>query len=661
MDLREFRERYQYDSEKDVLGQGGFGRVIRARDTLLDRWVALKVFSRDVPQRYDLISEIRRAINLNHPNICRYYGAEVLKSTNAMGEQQDIQVGVMELVGGGTIDQFLSTNQQSRRKLLADVLRGLSYLHRHQPPIIHRDLKPSNVLVGIEDGMPVAKITDFGISKSAGESGARVSVVGLGTYAYMAPEQLNPARYGVNGKIQCNLDLWSFGAMTIELLTGDPPFGAGDPEVSTGQIMESIIGGIPPQMLNSFEEPYRAVLRLCMIQDAGKRAQTADEPLSLLEAAPPLSEQPHRKTVVETRRPERERFQTQPEAQPWVEPEELEQPRERPNVPPETESQEPEPGLTRIPRWALAVLAVLALVASFAVWRHFVDQPQSEQTQPASSDSQQVSENQKPEQVTIPTPLNKPPDKSEQPRPVPGQNPKPPVNVPEVVPEPKPAPADDSKPPAAKPVVPESPRPVPAENPKPAVQQPGTSEVENQAELLYKQKRYTEAIPLFERTCTAGSGRGCGILGRIYGSGLGVGADEAKAAPLYSKGCDAGLPEYCSKLGELYYLGWGVPKDISRALALHSKACDAGSSAGCTGLGVLYQQGLGVPKDEARAAGLYSRACDGGDAFGCSDLGLCYEYGHGVNKDKEEARKFFEKGCAMEDPGPSCIYLGKMR
>lgn len=299
MDYKEFRERYQYDLVKDLVGQGGFGRVFRARDVILDRWVALKVFSRDVPQQYDLISEIKKAINLNHPNICRYNGVEVLKGINALGEPHVIQVGIMEFIEGGTIGQFLKKRPEFRKKLLTDVLHGLSYLHQHQPPIIHRDLKPPNVLVGFENGVPVAKITDFGISKFSSESGARVSVVGVGTYAYMAPEQLNPVRYGVNGKIQGNLDLWSFGAMTIELLTGVLPFGGDDPEVSTGQIQQAIINGIPAQVLAGFEEPYRSVLRRCMIQDAGKRAQRASELISLFETQPQASADQRRQTVVE--------------------------------------------------------------------------------------------------------------------------------------------------------------------------------------------------------------------------------------------------------------------------------------------------------------------------------------------------------------------------
>jgi hypothetical protein len=298
MDYREFRERYRYDAAKDLLGEGGFGRVFKARDVVLDRIVALKVFSRNVPDQYDLVSEIRKAISLNHPNICRYYGVEVLKGADALGDAQVIQVGIMDFIEGGTIEDFLRRNPQDRKKLLGDVLRGLSYLHRHQPPIIHRDLKPPNVLVSIEDGIPVAKIMDFGIAKTSRETGVKISRL-IGTVAYMAPEQLNPAAYGVNGNIQCNLDLWSFGVMTMELLTGRLPFGAGDPRASTGQIQEAIVNGVSEKELNSFDEPYRSVLRKCMVQEAGKRAQSAAELIDLLGAAPHVAGKLHRQTVVE--------------------------------------------------------------------------------------------------------------------------------------------------------------------------------------------------------------------------------------------------------------------------------------------------------------------------------------------------------------------------
>ena len=155
------------------------------------------------------------------------------------------------------------------------------------------------MLVGFdEDGVPVAKVTDFGISKSADGSGADVSRV-IGTYCYMAPEQFNPARYGVNGKIRCNVDLWAFGVMTIELLTGVLPLGAGDSDASTGQIMESIMRVFPAELLGGFDEPYQTVIQMCLVQNAGERAQSAEELLRVLDG--PVREAPRggRETVAE--------------------------------------------------------------------------------------------------------------------------------------------------------------------------------------------------------------------------------------------------------------------------------------------------------------------------------------------------------------------------
>jgi len=393
MDYREFRDRYQYDSERDVLGRGGFGRVYRARDVLLKRWVALKIFSRDVPDQYDLISEITRAIDLNHRNVCRYYGAEVLKGTSALGEAQVIQVGIMEYVTGGTVGEYLKANPHFTRSLLIDILRGLSYLHQHQPPIIHRDLKPSNVLVGFEDGLPVAKITDFGISKSTALSGTDVSAV-VGTYAYMAPEQLNPTRFGINGRIHCNLDLWSFGAMMMELLTGVVPFGGGGNEVSAGQTIESIMRGPSAQTLESFEEPYRSVLRHCMVPDAGRRAESAAELIALLGPMQTMADGIWQPPVAELGRIEATVLQT--EYEPSISPgthtytrvagaawprRRVESSDRTPELmiePPMFGVEEPK---TPIGIWVWAACAVLLVAASLTVWLHRARQPQPQKAQ----------------------------------------------------------------------------------------------------------------------------------------------------------------------------------------------------------------------------------------------------------------------------------------
>jgi len=140
---------------------------------------------------------------------------------------------------------------------------------------------------------------------------------------------------------------------------------------------------------------------------------------------------------------------------------------------------------------------------------------------------------------------------------------------------------------------------------------------EQQADALFDQKRYTEALPLYEQLCAGGDARSCGRAGFLYYNGLGVAKDASRAVNLYTEACDGGAAFACSNLGIEYYYGTGVARDFSKAVVLYSKACDAGAPQGCTNLGVNYQNGEGVAKDDSRAAALYSKGCKGGDDDGC--------------------------------------------
>ena len=705
MDYREFRERYQYDSEKDLLGQGGFGRVYRARDVLLNRLVALKVYSRDVPQQYDLISEIRRAIDLNHRNICRYYGAEVLRGTNALGESQTIQVGIMEFIDGGTVDAYLRKNAQARRQLLADVLRGLSYLHQHQPPIIHRDLKPSNVLVGFEDGVPVAKITDFGVSKSASLSGAGVSVVGLGTYGYMAPEQLNPLRYGVGGKIQCNLDLWSFGVMTMELLSGVLPFSAGDLEASTGQILEAINRGVSAEDLHIFDEPYQSMLRLCMVQNAGKRAQSAAELLAILDGAPLVSDGQTRYVAVTaaSQKPTPTVFEaaptllqsssdveldTRPKLQTVVEgsPSPIESIPRTTIDPPRSATEESSAKSRNVPGWAWGAIAVVILSAvSFAAWKYIASRSQSHPTpvtvSPSSSQTGQPTP--QPEQGANPRATNAP-AVPEQTKPASPERTKSASQPSEMPAQGKAAPIENPIPSTKPNETAVQPQPTPTESPKPPVMGTSSANPEQQAAALNEQGRYTEAIPLYDRACSSGNMIACRQLGMIYSLGHGVPKDEpravalvtkacdgndaeacrllgdtyfnqnnSKAAELLARGCELGATNSCGDLGVLYNRFSGnsvlLRMDSSRALSLISKGCNAGDLKSCTALGDAYVNGYGVGRDNSRGLALYANACDRGYAVSCLDLGYAYSSGVWIVANMEKARQYFQKACSLGD------------
>jgi serine/threonine protein kinase len=282
----DFKNRYRFDPQKDLIGRGGFARVFKATDVLLDRVVAIKFYTNTGDNSYTLIKEIGRAIKLEHPNLCRYYDATVLESVSVLGEKETIEVGVMEYLDAGDIAAYLKKHPGYRDRMLMDVLLGLQYLHRKD--IIHRDIKPNNILVKETDEGPVAKICDFGISKTSMSSTTRSSNL-MGTISYMAPEQFNPQRYGVNGKISTNLDLWSWACLSYELITGDSLFASRQLGSSTEQIMSNILHDNYEEKIALLPPPYNDALRICLLKNANERAQEAGEVLKVLRSETPVS------------------------------------------------------------------------------------------------------------------------------------------------------------------------------------------------------------------------------------------------------------------------------------------------------------------------------------------------------------------------------------
>ncbi len=276
------QDRYEYDPQKDLLGKGGFARVFRAQDTLLHREVALKVFSNAGTHQYSVLAEIRKVIGLEHPNLLRYYDVVMLEGQNPLGEAEQTQIGVMELANAGDLKDYAKANPNSPLlyKLLKDVLLGLEYLH--SKGIIHRDLKAQNILLVKQDGVLTAKISDFGISKDTGSGGQSSSMM-VGTIEYMAPEQFSPAKYGIDGKVSSNLDLWSFGIMVHELLTETTPFGSRDGETTAEQIMAQILSTELPDGIDRLPEPYKSVVKRCLVANAKERIRRASELVSYFE------------------------------------------------------------------------------------------------------------------------------------------------------------------------------------------------------------------------------------------------------------------------------------------------------------------------------------------------------------------------------------------
>jgi Tol biopolymer transport system component/predicted Ser/Thr protein kinase len=253
------------------LGEGGMGQVYRARDPQLGRDVAIKVlppaFAADADRLARFEREARVLAALNHPNIAAIYGVEA-------------RALVMELVEGETLEVLIARSRPHGLGLeeALPIARQIAVALEaaHAAGVVHRDLKPANIKVRT-DG--VVKILDFGLAKAlegdtpAGGSspadsptltarGTRLGTI-LGTAAYMAPEQ---ARGKVVDK---RADLWAFGCVFFEMLTGRPAF--------TGETVTDILAAVvrAEPALQSLPartpQPIQTLLRRCLTKDPGDR------------------------------------------------------------------------------------------------------------------------------------------------------------------------------------------------------------------------------------------------------------------------------------------------------------------------------------------------------------------------------------------------------
>ena len=254
------------------------GEVYRARDTRLDRTVALKVLHARADAAASALPlierEARAAAALNHPHICTLYD---------IGHEGDFGYLVMEYLEGKTLEDVLRTGPLSPATVLlyARQLAG-ALTAAHGKRVIHRDLKPANLFL-TNDG--TLKILDFGIAKSVVPEGAdavtrrRTTQSGtfIGTVGYAAPEQLR------GEPVDHRTDIFAVGVVLSELVAGHPPFARS----TTVDTMSAILHEPPPPLPSDVPSPLAAAIAKCLEKNPARRFQSAAELLAALD--PPVA------------------------------------------------------------------------------------------------------------------------------------------------------------------------------------------------------------------------------------------------------------------------------------------------------------------------------------------------------------------------------------
>jgi serine/threonine protein kinase len=253
----------------ELLGEGGMGVVYKALDLELDRLVALKFLKAEFGDNQLLIKRFRDELKVlasfNHPNITMLYTSFTWQSRPVM---------VMELLEGEPLNRMIDRRGPIPANICVPLVRlalaGVGEAHRRG--IVHRDLKPANLMLN-QSG--IVKVMDFGIAKIESSPGLTRTSTTMGTPFYIAPEQIDPERFGLT-RADARTDIYSMGVTLYELLAGEVPFkGATEYSIQRAHLEQA---PVPPTVYYPhIPAPIVDAVLRAMAKDPAHRFQKAEE------------------------------------------------------------------------------------------------------------------------------------------------------------------------------------------------------------------------------------------------------------------------------------------------------------------------------------------------------------------------------------------------
>ncbi|WP_051350528.1 PASTA domain-containing protein [Caloramator sp. ALD01] len=248
----------------EQIGEGGMAIVYKAKDQLLNRYVAVKILKQEFTQDEDFVKKFKResiaAASLTHPNIVSIFD---------VGEQDNIYYIVMEYIKGQTLKEYIKSNGKIGYKRVLDITLQIAMAldNAHKNGVVHRDIKPHNIVV-TEEG--TIKVTDFGIARASTVATVTNTNKVLGSVHYLSPEQAK------GGFSDHRTDIYSLGVVMYEMLTGRLPFDAESPiSVAIKHIQEDITE--PIAIDTSIPKTVNDIVKKALQKDMFKRYQSAKE------------------------------------------------------------------------------------------------------------------------------------------------------------------------------------------------------------------------------------------------------------------------------------------------------------------------------------------------------------------------------------------------